>query len=134
MTKRKLRNIVGDNIRHERLSRDITIDELAELLKVSHGFVGLIERGQRGITLSTLLDVSRVFGVPVDDFFVAVDKPSLKLAEEVKPLESTNAKKKKVDSLLSTFFEYELDFVIASLQNMRVMSRSREELKKYYNH
>jgi len=48
MTKLKLRAIIGENVRNERIARDISIDELSEMIGLTPGFVGLIECGQGG--------------------------------------------------------------------------------------
>ena len=69
MTKKALRTIIGENIRQERMARNISLEELAAILGLTSGFVGLIERGQRGATPITLLKLSTAFGLPVDRFF-----------------------------------------------------------------
>ncbi|MCL2235771.1 MAG: helix-turn-helix transcriptional regulator [Defluviitaleaceae bacterium] len=69
MTRKELCTLIGMNIRAERHSRGLTIDEFAELLDLSPGFVGLIERGERGVTAYNLLKISRVLGTPTDNFY-----------------------------------------------------------------
>ena len=121
MTKKRLRSIIGENIRSERISRNISMDELAELLKLTPGFVGLIERGQRGATATTLLKLSDIFDMPVDLFFHCKEDSSLSLEEE--PAHQNLSKRKKVESLIADFSNEELDFVISMLKNLRAMNR-----------
>jgi len=129
MTKSRLRIIVGENIRRERVSRDITIEELSEILKITPGFIGLIERGQRGIAPATLFKLSEIFGISIDVFFCSHEDSALKFAEKNESLNTIGAQKKKVDSLLSAFKEDELDFVVTMLQNVRDMGLSRKVKK-----
>ena len=120
MTKKQLRVIIGENIRNERVTRNISIDELAEMLELTSGFVGLIERGQRGTTPSTLLKLADVFGMSIDTLF-SDENGSLNLGEEHLP--RGHAKRLKIESLISGFSEKELDFVIDMIKNLRALTR-----------
>jgi len=121
MTKQRLRIIIGENIRNERIARNISIDELAEMLDLTSGFVGLIERGQRGTTPCTLYKLSDVFGLDIDNFFRGVEL-GLSVGEERLP--KSHAKRKKIESLIAGFNEMELDFAINVLKGMREMNRA----------
>ena len=125
MTKKQLRAIIGENIRSERTSRNISIDELAELLSITPGFVGLIERGQRGATPTTLLKLSDVFGMSIDSFFFRKESSSLNFAEE--PVHKSVSKRKKIESLIADFTDDELDFVITMIKSLRAMVRCETE-------
>ncbi|MCD7904700.1 MAG: helix-turn-helix domain-containing protein [Clostridiales bacterium] len=46
--------IIGANIHYERQLRNMSIDEAAEMLDIDSGFLGLLERGQRIITVAEL--------------------------------------------------------------------------------
>ena len=117
---------MGNNIRRERISRNMSIDELAELLELTPGFVGLIERGQRGATPQTLTKLSNVFGISIDSFFAGGDGKNLSVAEE--PELGTHKKRKKILSLISDLPEKELDFVIQIVKATRAMSNPKEVL------
>ena len=123
MTKERLRIIIGENIRNERMARNISIDELAEMLELTSGFVGLIERGQRGTTSCTLYKLAEVFDISIDTLFYRSEDSALSLSEEPKG----QVKRKKINSLISDFSDRELDFLIAVIKNLRVMNRSRIE-------
>ena len=119
MTKERLRIIIGENIRNERMARNFSIDELAELIDLTSGFVGLIERGQRGTTPSTLFKLADVFGIPIDNFFYRTEDSYLSLSETSK--DETN--RKKITSLISDFSDIDLDFVVSVIQNLRTLNR-----------
>ena len=132
MTKNVLRNIMGENIRIERISRGFSIDELSEILGLTAGFVGLIERGQRGATPLTLYKLSKIFGLSIDSFYYPRQSAS-NLNEE--PEITVEIKRKKIESLISDFSEKELDFVILMIKNLRVMNRQpgeEEDGEDYY--
>ena len=122
MTKVKLRGIIGENIRRERISRGISIDELGDLLSLTSGFVGLIERGQRGATPVTLFKLSSIFGIPIDTFFYQKHEPSNELAE----IPASQVKREKLTSLITDFSDEELDFVIASVKGLRGIYRRKD--------
>ena len=126
MNKLKLRIIIGENVRKERLARGISIDELADLLGLTPGFVGLIERGQRGATPITLFKLSNVFGTPIDKFFYHTQDFLPSLVET--PLDQL--KREKIASLTSDFSDAEVDFVIATVKGLRNISRS--DVKENY--
>lgn len=121
MTKELLRNIIGENIRTERMARNISIDELAEMLELTSGFVGLIERGQRGTTPNTLFKLSEVFGMTIDSFFYKNKNDSSALSFGEEYIDNKQAKRKKIESLIRSLSEKELEFVIATLKNLRAM-------------
>ena len=117
MTKSRLRVIIGENIRNERIARDISIDELSEMLDLTPGFVGLIERGQRGTTSNTLYRLSEVFDMPIDLLFRTNKGSSLSFGEE--PLDTRSIKRRKIASFLSGFNEDELEFIIGVIKSLR---------------
>ncbi|WP_240417378.1 helix-turn-helix domain-containing protein [Paenibacillus periandrae] len=59
--------LLGARLRHERLKQDLTQEKLAEKIEVSHAYIGQIERGERSLTLDTLVRLANQLGVTVDD-------------------------------------------------------------------
>ena len=70
MTKFELQAIVARNIRKQRKIHGLTIAEMASLLDLTPGAFGLIERGDRGLTIHNLFKLSNIFGQPTDYFFL----------------------------------------------------------------
>ena len=60
--------LIGKNIRNMRNKHSITIDELAKELDISAAYLGLIERGDRNVTLNKLCHLSNFFGVHLEYF------------------------------------------------------------------
>ena len=59
--------VIGENIRNYRKSKNISLDELAEQLELSQGYVGLVERGRRCLNLFTLLKSCDTFDYTLND-------------------------------------------------------------------
>ncbi len=57
---------IGKKIRKERIIRNLTLEQLAEILDLSPSYMGLIERGQRGISIETLYKLAIAFDVTTD--------------------------------------------------------------------
>jgi transcriptional regulator with XRE-family HTH domain len=57
---------LGKRIREERLALNLTQESLAEKVDVSDAYIGQIERGQRSLSLETLVKLAKRLGVTVD--------------------------------------------------------------------
>lgn len=122
MTKERLRILMGENIRNERMARNMSIDELAELLELTSGFVGLIERGRRGATAYTLLKLSDIFEMPIDNIFAQQNKAALSMEEEAP--QQNKAQRSKIASLISDLTNQELDFVVRMIKGIKTMNHA----------
>ena len=125
MTKEQLRVLMGENIRNERMARNLSIDELAESLSLTPGFVGLIERGRRGATAHTLSKLSEIYGIPIDGMFRASKDKALSMAEG----NGIPANRKKIASLIVDLTEKELEFVVKVVKGLKVMNHNFELLE-----
>lgn len=57
---------LGKRIREERLKLNLTQAQLAEAVDISDTYMGAIERGERSLTLDTLVRLVNRLGVTVD--------------------------------------------------------------------
>lgn len=62
-----MKNHFGKNLRYLRVSNNMTQTDLAVKLNVSHQAVSNYERGQRSCNLDSLILLSELFDVSVDD-------------------------------------------------------------------
>jgi len=60
---------IGNRIRLERENFDMTREKLAELLNLSPYFLGQIERGERKMSISTLINISECLHISIDYLF-----------------------------------------------------------------
>ena len=66
MTKEKLMEIVGNNLRTYRTLRHMTQEELAEKVGVSISFCANIERGKKGVSMFVLRDFADALDITVN--------------------------------------------------------------------
>lgn len=60
------RTILGKRLREERIRSGLTQEQTAEYINVSTAYIGLIERGERSVTLEKIILLAECFHVSVD--------------------------------------------------------------------
>lgn len=50
-------------LREERLNRNLSQETLAQKAKLSRNFIGMLERGERNVTISALEDIARALNM-----------------------------------------------------------------------
>lgn len=58
--------LLGNRVRQERLKLNLTQEQLAEKVDLSTSYIGQIERGERNISLDTLVVICKSLGVTID--------------------------------------------------------------------
>lgn len=61
--------IIGNNIKNIRTSEKISQERLAELIGKSAHFISLLERGESGLSVGTLLDICRILNIDTNSIF-----------------------------------------------------------------
>lgn len=100
---------LGKRIREERLKLKLTQAQLAEDIDISDTYMGAIERGERSLTLDTLVRLVNRLGVTIDYMLSdAVSDSDSNIMEQMKqimdghPLE----RKQMAVNVLRTLFSY----------------------------
>ena len=100
---------LGERIREERLKLKLTQAQLAEDIDISDTYMGAIERGERSLTLDTLVRLVNRLGVTIDYMLSdAVSDSDSNILEQMKqimdghPLE----RKQMAVNVLRTLFSY----------------------------
>ncbi|MBD5549137.1 MAG: helix-turn-helix transcriptional regulator [Lachnospiraceae bacterium] len=100
---------LGKRIREERLRLNLTQAQLAESIDISDTYMGAIERGERSLTLDTLVRLVNRLGVTVDYMLSdSVSGNDINIIEQFKqiidgqPLE----RKQMAIGILRTVFSY----------------------------
>ncbi|SKC87821.1 helix-turn-helix domain-containing protein [Maledivibacter halophilus] len=57
---------LGKRIREERLRLGLTQEDLAEYSNISLTYMGRVERGERNMTVKTLVNIANALGVTID--------------------------------------------------------------------
>lgn len=60
------RSILGKKIRAERKRLGLSQEQVAEMINVSTSYIGLVERGERSVTLEKLISLANCFHVSLD--------------------------------------------------------------------
>lgn len=100
---------LGKRIREERLKLNLTQAQLAEAIDISDTYMGAIERGERSLTLDTLVRLVNRLGVTIDymlsDSVLDNDSNIMEQFKQIidcQPLE----RKQMAISVLRTIFSY----------------------------
>ncbi len=118
--------IIGSNIRFERKKRNLTIEDLAEIIGMAPGFLGLIERGQRGTSIKNLVKIADIFSLSLDQL-ITIDLRSLELNGMREPgaaRKARTAKLSTLNSLMKSMSEAELEYLVANIKALRKLTRS----------
>ena len=107
--------IIGSNVRFERKKRNLTIDELSEILNIAPGFLGLIERGQRGTSIKNLCRIANFFSITLDQLITCPSDERIVVKEEP----SIDKKRTTISTYVNSMDEQELDFVIGTMKNFK---------------
>ena len=70
-----LQKQVGARIKELREAKGITQESLADLCNLHRTYIGLIERGQRSLSLATVEVIAGSLGVPVVELFTGAGQP-----------------------------------------------------------
>lgn len=118
-----LDEVIGKNIRTERQARNLSRDELAEMLDLTTSHMGLIERGERGATAVTLSKLTKVLQMPIDNFFNAPLATAVR--EERGGARAANLK--KINSLTTTLTDAELAYVVHVIQGISKLANANKD-------
>ena len=111
--------IIGSNIRYERKRRGLTIDDFAKVIGMAPGFLGLIERGQRGTSVKNMVAIAEFFDISLDDL---ITKDLSNGGADMKDMENTRSAKARraLKSLVSSLTE---DEIVSLLLLLRAWTR-----------
>ncbi len=77
---------LGNRIKEERLKRNLSREELAEIIDISPSFLGLIERAERGLSIDTLYSIASAYGATIDSLMNENKNPNFEAADIFKSL------------------------------------------------
>ena len=65
--------IIGDRIKHLRKAKNYTQEQLAEMINISPKNISQLERGKMGISVSTLMSISKALQISADYLLFGVE-------------------------------------------------------------
>jgi len=102
---------LGKRIREERLRLNLTQAELAEAIIISDTYMGAIERGERNLTLDTLVRLVGRLGVTVDflmaDYVSDSDQNLLEQFKQITDRQPLERKQLAIKVLRTIFSHFE---------------------------
>ena len=122
--------IIGSNIRFERKKRHLTIEDLSEILGIAPGFLGLIERGQRGTSIKNLVTIANFFSLTLDELITRDIGSSVMVREQS---EQEFTKEDTLISLVHSLDSDEIDFIISTIKNLRKLTKHGDGNLSYDN-
>ena len=99
-------NKLGMKIRQERLKRDFTQEQLSELCGISSSYIGIIERGDKKLSIETLVKIATILDVSID--YLLSD--SLQL--------STDTRIQQISSIVSNLESNDINMIIDVVSTM----------------
>ena len=117
--------IIGSNMRYERKKRNLTIEELAEMIGMAPGFLGLVERGQRGTSIKNLVKVADIFSISLDQLItIDLRQIEINLKSPAAGRGSRNAKLTTLSSLMKNMNDAELEYLIVNIKALRKLTHT----------
>ncbi|MDR1704066.1 MAG: helix-turn-helix transcriptional regulator [Clostridiales bacterium] len=117
--------IIGKNIRDHRKQRRFSVEDLAQYLKLSISYIGLLERGDRCPSLKIVFKICDLFGITPDGLLTAPDddpKGGFKMAEDSAEY-NTKTQIDTIVSLIRVLQDNELEFVIDTIKNLKKIGK-----------
>lgn len=57
---------IGSNLKKERVFKNYTQEQLADLAHVHRNYISLIERGQQNLTMKKIIDLANILETPLE--------------------------------------------------------------------
>ena len=70
MNKQELLKQFGKNVKIERIKKDLTQEQLAEIMDVSQNYIANIECGKANMSLGKVLELSKYMGVDINNLLI----------------------------------------------------------------
>lgn len=94
---------VGNRIRHFRLQKRLTQEELAFQVETSAAYISNIESGKKRPSLQKLAQISEVLGVTINDFIYEADDPDTQEQVQEFPPEIQQLLVKNIQNIIQSF-------------------------------
>lgn len=86
---------IGRRIREERTLRSLSIEKLAELAEVTPSFLGLIERGERKLSVHTLDKITKALQAQPNELMQPQNRSSARWERKIAFLLNSQSESKK---------------------------------------
>ncbi|MCL2611008.1 MAG: helix-turn-helix domain-containing protein [Defluviitaleaceae bacterium] len=111
--------MIGKNIKELRLSRNMTYNELATSLGVSHSNIGGYERGEQGLTALGIYKLADIFNVSTDEIYYGKKSQPVQTDEKL-------ALRNKIFATTSRLSKEELELINNMAHQLNEIFKNRE--------
>ncbi|MDR2167282.1 MAG: helix-turn-helix domain-containing protein [Clostridiales bacterium] len=120
LDKKQFNVMIGQNVRKQRIYAKYSIEEISKILGLSPAAVGLMERGDRGITSYNLYKLAGIFGISVGAFYddSEVDPPS------TPELRRRKTQLNRLTTFTNKLSDGELEHVVLMTKNLSELERN----------
>jgi transcriptional regulator with XRE-family HTH domain len=94
---------IGALIRRERQKRDMTMEQLCKVARISQAFLSLVERGKSTPSLGTLSGIAKALGLPISAFLQLGLPPNSVTREGSRPEFSANGLPVRYERMSTVF-------------------------------
>lgn len=67
MNKKELLKTFGKNVKIERIRRDLTQEQFAEIMDVSQNYIACVETGRQNMSLGKILELSKALNTSIEN-------------------------------------------------------------------
>lgn len=106
---------IGENVRAARQAKNLTLEQLAEIIEISESFLGVAERGSSGFSTETIIKIANALNVSADSL----------LMENANTATNPSDKLDTLITLMKNSSDDELDFFIDYIK----LCKGRIEIK-----
>ena len=69
-----VKNIVSENIKILRRRNNWSQEDLADICGLHRTYIGSVERGEKNVTIKTLIKISNAFNLPISLLFKKIER------------------------------------------------------------
>jgi len=120
----KLDQIIGNNIRRQRVARGMTLEDLSILIGYSAPYIRMIEKGLRGASIVTMLKLAQAFDMSLDTL-ASPPKSFRRGAATDDSNQVDQVLRDKIQALSTSLNTSELNFVIECVRCVKGFRNSR---------
>lgn len=123
-----LQQQLGRRIRQIREKKGLSQEALAGICSLHRTYIGLIERGERNLSINTVEVVARGLGVSPAELFAGIDAPTTATAR-VQTTKAPAATRSEVDAHLATIQQILIDAKLTTQRDYQSLFEKHQKNK-----
>lgn len=115
-------SVLGEKIKLERNKLGLSREALAEVLNISSSFLGLVERGERKISIENLCILAETLNLSIDDFLTVKQNSEIHDSSQNYTAEKTLHRQQLINSIQNQLISCspeELKYILDQIELMK---------------